>query len=64
MLATGEDATDKEDENEEESTPVVGSPKEVVLGGGSEQVEPDVGAKDTAADIGEQATSYEDITID
>ena len=39
MLAAGEDATDEEDEDEEESASAVGSQKEVVLGGGSKQVD-------------------------
>ena len=59
MLAGG-DAT----KDEEESTLAIRSPKEVVLGGGSEQVEPDTGAKDAAANMGEQAVSHEDITRD
>ena len=51
-------------EDEEKSAPAVRIPKEVVLGGGSNQAEPDMGAKDAAADIGEQAASHEDITRD
>ena len=47
----GEDVTD-----EEVLAPAVGSPRQVKLGGGSKQVEPDLGAKDAASDIGEQGT--------
>ena len=64
MLAVGKDAIDEENEDEEESTPVVGSPRQVELGGGSEQIEPDAGAKEVATDIGEQAVSPEDIVGD
>lgn len=59
MLAGG-DAS----EDEEELALVVGSLKEVVLGGGSEQAKPDAGAKDAATDMGEQAASHEGITRD
>ena len=62
MLAAGDASKDEEDE--EESALAVGSPKEVVLGGGSKQVEPNAGAKDAAADMGDQAMSHEEITKD
>ena len=64
MLVTGEDVIDEEDEDEEELALAIGSPRQVELGVGSEQVEPDAGAKEVAADIGEQAASHEDITGD
>ena len=48
---------------------VARSPKQVVLGGGSKQIESDAGAKDAAGDVGEQgpvepALSHEEITRD
>ena len=51
VLAYGDPSEDEKDE--EESAPTVRSPKEVVLRGGSEQAEPDAGAKDAADDMGE-----------
>ena len=62
MLADGDVSEGEEDEGV--STPAIGSPKELVPGIGSEQAEPNVRAKDTAAATGEQATSHKDITKD
>ena len=62
MLASDDVSEGKEDEGV--STPAVGSPKELVPRGGSEQAEPNAGAKDAVADMGEQAASHEDITKD
>ena len=51
MLAGGDVSKDEEDEGV--LNPAVGSQKELVPGGGSEQAEPNAGAKDAAADMGE-----------
>ena len=64
MLAAGEDMTDEEDEDEEESAPAVWSPRQLELGVGFEQVKPDMGAKEVPTDIEEWAASREDITGD
>ena len=58
-MAGGEVSNDGE---EEMSAPAVG--KQVELGIGPEQVEPDVGAKEVAVEFGEKATSHEDIVGD
>ena len=74
VLATGEDASDEE-EDEDESAPAVGSLKPVKVCGGSRHAEPDMGeprVDDQAAgagDVGEQgqvelAASRDDITRD
>ena len=60
MLASGEVSEDEE----EMSTPAIGSPKELGPGDGSDQAKPNAGAKDVALDVGEQAASHEDITKD
>ena len=68
MLAGVGDDSDEEGD-EEELAPAARNPKQVVLGGGSKQIEPDMGAKDAACDMGkhgpaESAASREDITRD
>ena len=69
VLAVGEDETDEEDEDEEELPLVVGSSKQVELGGSSKQIGPNVSPDDAASDMGEQGpieptASHEDITRD
>ena len=59
VLTMGEDVSDEE-EDEEESAPVVGSPKSV-KGVDPESVEPNVGAKEATLEFGEVAASAEDI---
>ena len=61
MLASGEVS---EDEEQEVSTPALGSPKEKDPQSEPELVEPDAGAKDVAVETGEKAASQEDITVD
>ena len=39
----GEDATNEEDDDEEVLAPTIGNPRQVELGGGSKQIEPDLG---------------------
>ena len=58
MLAGGEVSEDEE----EMSIPTIGSPKKTGPGDGSDQAEPNTGAKDVAPNVGEQAASHEDIT--
>ena len=52
------------DEEEEMSTPAIGSLKEKGPQVKTESTEPDVGAKEAAVEIGEKAASHEDITVD
>ena len=61
MLAGGEVF---EDEEEEVSTPAVGSPKDKGPPVESEPAELDVGAKDAAVEPSEKAASHEEITVD
>ena len=51
LAGDGDDSNEEGDE--EDLAPVVGSSKQVELGGSSKQNEPDVRAKDAATDMGE-----------
>ena len=72
-MAGGEVSED--DEDEDESAPAVGGPKQVEVGDGSKQAEPDMGEQGVvdqavrASDVGEQGqvqpvVSHDDITKD
>ena len=61
VLAGGEVS---EDEEEEVSTPAIGSPKKKGPQVETELAEPDAGAKDVDVEPGEKATSHEEITVD
>lgn len=62
MLASGEDVSDKEDN--EEGPPAVGSPKPKEVNVIPEQVEPDVGAEVVVFEHAEPAASAEDLARD
>ena len=63
MLAAGEEVTNEE-EDEEESAPPLGSLKQVELGVGPQQVEPDTGATEVVVESGEKVARVEDIPGD
>ena len=62
MLASGEDASDEEED--EEVAPAMGSPKPKEMEADPEQVEPDARAEAVVSKLTEIATSAEDLAKD